>query len=144
MVMAAQHCKCTELYTLSSESYMARILLHFFFLLEKEIRTYDFPGGAVVKNLPANAGDTRDAGSTPGSGRCPGGGNGNPLQYSCLKKFHRGAWWATVHGITKSRTQLSARARTHTRRTYTSGHEGVTGVDPTEWRHTITKFLHCL
>ena len=42
----------------------------------------------VVKNLPANAGDSRDAGSTPGSGRSPGGGNGNPLQYSCLGKSH--------------------------------------------------------
>ena len=122
---------------------MARILLLFFFsfFLEKENRTYDFPDGAVVKNLPANAGDTRDAGSIPGSGRCPGGGNGNPLQYSCLKKFHRGAWWATLHGITKRRTQLSARARTHTRRTYTSGREGITGVDPTERRHTIYKIL---
>ena len=47
----------------------------------------------MVKNLPANAGDTGDAGSHPGSGRCPGIGNGNPLQYSCLKKpMDRGAW----------------------------------------------------
>ena len=44
-----------------------------------------FPGGTVVKNLPANAGDARDTGSIPGSGRSPGGGNGNPLQYACLK-----------------------------------------------------------
>ena len=44
-----------------------------------------FPGGAAVKNLPA---DTRDTGSTPGSGGSPGGGNGNPLQYSCLEKGH--------------------------------------------------------
>ena len=43
-----------------------------------------FPRGSVVKNPPANAGDTRDAGLIPGSGRSPGGGNGNPLQYSCL------------------------------------------------------------
>ena len=42
-----------------------------------------FPGSSVVKNLPANAGDTGEAGSIPGSGRFPGGGNGNPLQYSC-------------------------------------------------------------
>jgi len=42
-----------------------------------------FPSGSVVKNLPANSGDTRDAGSIPGSRRCPGGGNGNPLQCSC-------------------------------------------------------------
>ena len=44
----------------------------------------NFPGGAVVKNLSANAGDIRDTGSIPGSGRSPGEGNGNPLQYSCL------------------------------------------------------------
>ena len=43
------------------------------------------PGGAVVKNLPASAGDATDTGSIPGSGRCPGGGTGNPLQYSCLE-----------------------------------------------------------
>ena len=44
-----------------------------------------FPGGSVVKNPPANAGDARDAGSIPGSERSPGVGNGNPLQYSCLE-----------------------------------------------------------
>ena len=59
----------------------------------------------VVKNLPANAGDIRDVGLIPGSGRSPGGGNGNPLQYSCLgNPMDRGAWWATVHGVAKSRT----------------------------------------
>ena len=46
--------------------------------------TYTYPGGSVVKNLPANVGDTGDAGSIPGSGRSPEGGNSNPLQYSCL------------------------------------------------------------
>ena len=52
----------------------------------------DFPGGSVVKNLPANAGDVRDKGSIPGSGRSPGGGNGNPLQCSCLENLmERGA-----------------------------------------------------
>ena len=61
----------------------------------------------VVKNPPANAGDIRDAGSIPGSGRSPGGGHGNPLQYSCLgNPMDRGAWLATVHGVTKSQTQL--------------------------------------
>ena len=65
----------------------------------------DFPGGRVDKNSPANAGDT---GLIPGSGRSLGGGNGNALQYSCLKNpIDRGAWWATVHGVTQSRTQLS-------------------------------------
>ena len=59
----------------------------------------------VVKNLPANAGDIRDAGSVLGSGRSPGEGDGNPLQYSCLENpMDRGAWWSTVRGITKSRT----------------------------------------
>ena len=57
----------------------------------------------VVKSLPANAGDIRDAGSIPGLGRSPGEGHGNPLQYSCLKNpMDRGAWWATVHGVEES------------------------------------------
>ena len=67
----------------------------------------DFPGGSVVKNPSANAGDTRDTGSVPGSGRSPGGGNGNPLQYSCLENpMDRGAWRAAVHGVVKSQTRL--------------------------------------
>ena len=62
----------------------------------------------VVKNLPANAEDTRDVGSIPGSGRSPGDGHGNPLQYSCLENpMDRGAWQVTVHGVTKSWTRLS-------------------------------------
>ena len=61
----------------------------------------------MVKNPPANAGDVRDSGSIPGSGRSPGGGNGNPLQYSCLENpMNRGAWQATVQRIAKSQTQL--------------------------------------
>ena len=53
----------------------------------------------MVKNLPANARDTRDADSIPGSGRSPQGGHGNPLQYSCLgNPMERGAWQPTVHG----------------------------------------------
>ena len=61
----------------------------------------------VVKNLPANAGDMRDAGLSPGSGRFPGGGHGNPLQYSSLENsMDRGAWQATVHRVTKSQTGL--------------------------------------
>ena len=58
----------------------------------------------VVKNLPANAGQ-RDAGLIPGWGRRPGGGNGNPLQYSCLENpVDRGAWQAIVHGAASSQT----------------------------------------
>ena len=62
----------------------------------------DFPGGSAVKTLPANAGD---AGLIPGSGRSPGEGNGNLPQCSCLENpMGRGAWWATVQGLTESRT----------------------------------------
>ena len=57
----------------------------------------------VIKNLPANAGDTRDANLTPELGRTSGKGNGNPLQYSYLENFmDRGAWQATVHTVAKS------------------------------------------
>ena len=67
-----------------------------------------FPGGMMAKNLPANAGDAKDAGLMPELGRSPGEGNGNPLQYSCLKNFmDRRAWPATIYGGAKSRTQLS-------------------------------------
>ena len=63
---------------------------------------WDFPGDSVVKNPPAKAGD---AGLVPGSGRSPGEGNGNPLQYSCLRNpMDRGAWWATIHRVAKSQT----------------------------------------
>ena len=62
-----------------------------------------FPGGAVVKNLPASAGDARDSGSIPGLGRFLGGGIGNPLQYSCVENSKdRTSWQATVHGVTES------------------------------------------
>ena len=64
-----------------------------------------FPGGSSSKVSAYNAGDQ---GSIPGSGRSPGGGHVNPLQYSCLENpMDRGALWAIVHGVTKSRTQLS-------------------------------------
>ena len=58
----------------------------------------------IIKNPPANAGDTA---LIPGFGRSPGEGNGNPLQYSCLgNPMDRETWWATVHGVTRSWTQL--------------------------------------
>ena len=61
--------------------------------------------GSEVKASACNA---EDLGLIPGSGRSPGEGNGNPLQYSCLENLmDRGAWWATVHGVAKSRTRLS-------------------------------------
>ena len=59
----------------------------------------------MVKNLPANIGDARDAGLIPGLGRSPGEGNGYPFQYSCLENFmDRGGWWAIICGITVSQT----------------------------------------
>ena len=74
-----------------------------------------FPGGSEVKASARNAGDL---GSIPGSGRSPGEGNGNPLQYSCLENpMDREAWWATVHGVAKSRTRLSDFTHRPARRT---------------------------
>ena len=71
-----------------------------------------FPNGTVVKNSSAIAGDLRDVGSIPGSGRSPGAGNGNPLLHTCLEiSMVRGAQRAIIHGVAKSQTQLSARAR---------------------------------
>ena len=70
-------------------------------------------GGSVIKNLPANAGDTRDASSILGSARPPGEGNDNPLWYSCLENpMGRGAWRATVHGVAESWTWLHDWAHT--------------------------------
>ena len=64
-----------------------------------------FLGGSVVKNPLVNAVDTGDAGSIPELGRSPKKGTGHPLQYSCLENsMDRGAWRATVHGVTKSQT----------------------------------------
>ena len=86
--------------------------------MDKQERGICHPGHACkvaleVKNLPANSGDVRDTGSMPGWGSCPGGGNGTPLQHSCLENpTDREACWATVHGATKSWTQL--RVTTHT------------------------------
>ena len=73
-----------------------------------KIRGICLSGGIVVRNLPVNAEDERDSGSIPGSGSAHGGGNGNPFQYSCLENsMDRGVSGATVHGVTKSQTQLS-------------------------------------
>ena len=69
-----------------------------------------FPDGSVVKNLPASAGGTGVVGSIPGSVRSPGEGNCSPLRYSCLGRLmDRGAWRATVHGVTKLRGTENAR-----------------------------------
>ena len=83
-------------------------LLAFYFALYFLLATESLqgsPDNSVVKNAPANAGN---AGSTPGSGRSPGVGNGSLLQCSCLENsVDRGAWWATVHGVSQSWTPLS-------------------------------------
>ena len=63
------------------------------------------PGGSVIKNPPASARDTGDMGSVSGPRRSPAGGNGNPLQYSCLRKTtDKGTWQAIVRGLAKSQT----------------------------------------
>ena len=61
----------------------------------------------LIKNLPASTGDARNAHSVPESERFPGGGNGNPLEYACQENpMDSGAWWAIVHGVSKSWTRL--------------------------------------
>jgi len=76
--------------------------IHPFFINTLQL---DFPGDPVDKNPPASAGDL---GLIPALGRSPGEGNGNPFQRSCLgNPMARGAWQATVHGVTKSQTRLS-------------------------------------
>ena len=82
-----------------------------------------FQVALVVKNPPANAGDIRDVGLIPGLGRSSGGGHGNQLQYSCLENpMVRGAWWATVHEVANSQTQLSM--HTHRGFMFNGRHEG--------------------
>ena len=74
----------------------------------RHIFVLGFPGGSVVKNPSASAGDKRDGSLIPGLGRSPGGGHGNPLQYSYLgNPMDKGAWQATICRIGKSRSQLS-------------------------------------
>ena len=74
-----------------------------------------FPDGSAGKESACSAGDTEDVGSIPWSGRSPGAGKHNPLKYSCLENpIDGGTWWAIVHGVTESRTQLS----THTKKNY--------------------------
>ena len=95
--------------------YVLKYCIHICALQRARVRFLDpthltlgFPGGSVVMNLPVNAGDAGDLSSIPGLERSSWRRNGNPLQYSCLKtSTDKGAWWAIVHGVTKSWTQLS-------------------------------------
>ena len=73
-----------------------------------------FPCNANGKESSASAGDARDLGSIPGLGRSPGGGNGNALQYYLENPMDKGAWQATVDGVTKNDTTERARVHTHT------------------------------
>ena len=95
------------------------------------------PGCLLVDNMPDNAGDIGDAGLIPGMERFPGGGNGNLLQYSCLENpVDRGAWWATVHGVTELDTteQLSMH-------TYTIPWSAMKKIDsPTRYIHILFYF----
>ena len=75
--------------------------------MDATVTTGASQGVLVAKNLFANAGDIRDSGLIPGLGRSPGGQYGNLLHFSCLENpMDRQAWWAKVHGVTKSQTQL--------------------------------------
>ena len=81
---------------------------HYFASEGPSSQSYGFSGFCGDSDGKASACSVEDPGSIPGSGRSPGEGNGNPLQYSCLKNsMDRGAWRATVHGVTNSRTQLN-------------------------------------
>ena len=84
-----------------SESFTMKVLKPGFFLV-------GFPDGSAGEESASNAGDTGYVSLIPELGRSPGEANGNPLQCSCLKNpMHKRAWWATVHGVSKSQTQLS-------------------------------------
>ena len=109
-IMAAQHggLRTNEIYIyILLLSKPMQVILYFNCTTDQRV---GLPRWFSGKESPCSTGDSR---LIPGSERCPGGGNGNLLQCSCLENpTERGAWWATVHGITKSRTQLK-RLRTH-------------------------------
>ena len=115
----------------NQESYLEKVKCELKFESEKKLEEKAllikerWQGG---KESASKAGDIGDSGSNPGSGRSPGGGNGNPLQYSCLENpMDRGPWWATVHGITKSK------------------HDGVTEYTHKEGKAIMTqRVLKCL
>ena len=83
-----------------------RSLIYFEFIFAYGVKNVlGFSGSTNGKNLPANAGEIKDAGSITGLGRSPGGGNGNPFQSFCLgNPLDRGTWWAAFHGVAESDT----------------------------------------
>ena len=99
---------------MKSKSTFTSIFLYFTVFLPFDCGTFQASLVALVLNdVPANAGDIRDAGSITGLGRSPGGGPGSPLQCSCLESpVDRGAWRAVVHRVTKSQTRLKPSAHT--------------------------------
>ena len=99
-----------------------------------------FPGGAGVKNPPANAGDTRDMGSISGLERSLKEGNGKPLQYSGLgNSVDRGVWQATVYGDAESQTQVSMRARAHTK--HMARGKGYYGITDNRCKNTFCGYI---
>ena len=103
------HCHCEERYTTNKINHYiyTYICIYIKYTIIRNIYRVS-QAAAVVKNLPANAGDPGDAVLIPGSGRSSGERNSNALQYSCLKNLmDRGTWWTIAHGLAKSLTQLS-------------------------------------
>ena len=93
-----------------------------------------------IKNPPVNEGDIRTLGLIPGSGRSPGVGDGNLLQYSCLENpMHRGAWWATIHRITKSRTQLKRLSMHTCQNMLLLSRAGEDGLSTTVAKHSVER-----
>ena len=98
--------KCQDVLTRWEKSHVLEIAEG-----QEKVALLGFLAGSAHKESTCNAGDIGDEGLIPGLGRSPGGGNGNPLQYSCMKhSMDRGTWWATVPGVAKSQTWQS----THT------------------------------
>ena len=113
LVMAAQHLKCTELYTLNGDFYEVCISLQFFFF-RKRIQNLRLPRWCSGKESACQCRRHKRRMFDPWVGKMPGGRKWQPTPVFLPEKFHRGSQWATVHGITQSRTQLSTHTHTHT------------------------------
>ena len=111
-VFCSNICKYQQISISSKNTACSKIISNTKILTKKKKKILAFIWASqvalVVKNPPANTGDTRDMDLIPGLGRSPGEGNDNPLQYSCLKNaMARGSWQVTLHGVAKSQTRLS-------------------------------------